>query len=153
MVSSFPNVHIICLIVCVLLSPSLADISTTPENALLIVSFDAFRPEYFQRNITPFINELRNSGVKTDFMRNVFPTKTFTNHFSIATGLYPANHGVVSNELYDLKLKKSLKYGYELFHYNENVLPIWVRSHLARLTQRQTICKWDAIELAKPYKL
>jgi ectonucleotide pyrophosphatase/phosphodiesterase family protein 1/3 len=30
-----------------------------------------------------------------------FPTFTFTNHFSIVTGLYPAFHGIVGNVIYD----------------------------------------------------
>lgn len=94
---------------------------------LLIVSFDGFRPDYLNRNITPTLNEFRNAGVRSEYMRNIFPTKTFVNHFSIATGLYSGVHGVVGNEFYDLKLKRNLNYSYELFHYNEAVLPIWVR--------------------------
>lgn len=72
--------------------------------------------------------EFRNLGVHTSHLLNVFPTKTFTNHFSIATGLYPETHGVLSNELFDLKLQKDFGYSYELFHYNDDVIPIWVRS-------------------------
>ena len=30
-----------------------------------------------------------------------FPTKTFPNHYTIATGLYPAHHGIVENNVYD----------------------------------------------------
>jgi predicted AlkP superfamily pyrophosphatase or phosphodiesterase len=30
-----------------------------------------------------------------------FPTKTFPNHYTIATGLYPQNHGIVENNVYD----------------------------------------------------
>jgi len=31
----------------------------------------------------------------------VFPVKTFTNHYSIATGMYPTRHGLVGNRFYD----------------------------------------------------
>lgn len=41
-------------------------------------------------------------------------------------GLYAENHGVLSNEMYDMKLKKSFKYGYEMFHYSDYTEPIWV---------------------------
>ncbi len=34
----------------------------------------------------------------------VFPTKTFPNHYSIVTGLYPAEHGIVGNSMYDPEL-------------------------------------------------
>lgn len=96
------------------------------DDLLLLISYDAFRPEYFERNVTPFMNDLRKKGTYTEYMRNVFPTKTFTNHHTISTGMYPEEHGVLGNSLYDAKLKKELKYGYELFHYNERIIPIWV---------------------------
>ncbi|XP_037044924.1 ectonucleotide pyrophosphatase/phosphodiesterase family member 5-like isoform X2 [Bradysia coprophila] len=95
------------------------------DNLLLVVSFDAFRPEYFNRDVTPFMNDLRKKGSYTEYLRNVFPTKTFTNHHTISTGMFPEEHGVLGNTLYDAKLKKELKYGYELFHYKEDIMPIW----------------------------
>lgn len=54
--------------------------------ALLVVSLDAFRPEYFRRHVTPFMEQFRKNGGYAPYMQNVFPTKTFVNHFSIATG-------------------------------------------------------------------
>lgn len=63
-------------------------------------------------------------------MKNVFPTKTFTNHYSIATGAYPETHGILGNEVYD-KIKGKLNYGYDLFHLNQSVLPIWTINELA----------------------
>lgn len=59
--------------------------SSIVEPALMIVSYDAFRPEYFQRNVTPFMNGLAAKATRAEYMRNVFPTKTFVNHFTIAT--------------------------------------------------------------------
>lgn len=55
------------------------------EPALLIVSYDAFRPEYFNRSVTPFMNAFRKEGTSASFVYNVFPTKTFVNHHTIAT--------------------------------------------------------------------
>ncbi|XP_055296553.1 ectonucleotide pyrophosphatase/phosphodiesterase family member 5-like isoform X2 [Sitodiplosis mosellana] len=57
-------------------------------------------------------------------MYPVFPTKTFVNHFTIGTGLYPGNHGVLANSVYD-STRGLLNYGFDLFHYNESTLPIW----------------------------
>ena len=37
-------------------------------------------------------------------MEHSFPTKTFPNHYTIATGLHPANHGIISNTMYDEEL-------------------------------------------------
>lgn len=66
--------HIIC-----------SAIPSGAESALLVVSYDAFRPEYLNRNVTPNLNKFRKEGTSAQFMLNVFPTKTFVNHFTIAT--------------------------------------------------------------------
>ena len=34
-------------------------------------------------------------------MQPAFPTKTFPNHYTIVTGLYPGNHGIIENNIYD----------------------------------------------------
>lgn len=57
-------------------------ISTPP---LLLVSMDGFRAEYLTRNLTPTIQKLGQCGVHTPYMRSVYPTLTFPNHYSIVT--------------------------------------------------------------------
>lgn len=54
---------------------------------VIVVSFDGFRYNYFQRTETPNMDIVRDSGVSVQYMRNQFVTKTFPNHMSIATGL------------------------------------------------------------------
>lgn len=90
------------------------------------MSYDAFRNEYFDRGVSNFTNSLRQNSTTAPFMRNVFPTKTFPNHHSIATGVYPGEHGVTGNEFYDFKLQKSFNYSYEMFHYRPEIKPIWI---------------------------
>lgn len=68
---------------------------------LVIISFDGFRDSYLNLNITPTIKNVFDCGTHSKFMIPVFPSKTFPNHYSIATGLYPAWHGIVDNEFYD----------------------------------------------------
>uniref|UniRef100_A0A4X1V675 SMB domain-containing protein n=1 Tax=Sus scrofa TaxID=9823 RepID=A0A4X1V675_PIG len=43
-------------------------------------------------------------GTYTKNMRPVYPTKTFPNHYSIVTGLYPESHGIIDNKMYDPKM-------------------------------------------------
>ncbi|KAJ3341616.1 hypothetical protein HDU93_004518 [Gonapodya sp. JEL0774] len=43
-------------------------------------------------------------------MKPSFPTLTFPNHYTIATGLYPAWHGIVANEFYDPQKKRTFSY-------------------------------------------
>ena len=85
-----------------------------------------YRYDYFNRDVTPFLKNLRTKGIYADYMRNVFVTKTFPNHHTIATGLYVETHGVVDSEFYNQKLNKTIKFSEELYHYDNNILPIWV---------------------------
>lgn len=59
---------------------------------LLIISLDGFRADYLQRNVTPVLSKLAGCGVRAEFTRGIYPTKTFPNHYTIATvGLLCAN--------------------------------------------------------------
>ncbi len=72
-----------------------------PE-ALLLISFDGFRADFLDRYSTPNLDRMIKNGVVADTgMIPAFPTLTFPNHYTIATGLYPANHGIISNTMYD----------------------------------------------------
>lgn len=68
---------------------------------VVIISLDGFRYDYAEKyNAT----HLLNFKVKAEKMIPSFPSKTFPNHYAIATGLYPGNNGLVSNEFYDRSL-------------------------------------------------
>lgn len=73
------------------------------QQKILLVSIDGFRADYMALYNTPNLDEFADQGVTTDYMIPVFPTKTFPNHYSIATGLYVENSGIVSNRMYDPK--------------------------------------------------
>ncbi|TWW79733.1 Ectonucleotide pyrophosphatase/phosphodiesterase family member 2 [Takifugu flavidus] len=70
---------------------------------LIILSVDGFRASYVKRGNTviPNIEKLRTCGTHSPYMRPVYPTKTFPNLYSLATGLYPESHGIVGNSMYD----------------------------------------------------
>ena len=68
---------------------------------LILISMDGFRWDYTERTDTPNFDFLIEKGVRAQSLIPVFPTSTFPNHLSIATGLYPENHGIVSNTMYD----------------------------------------------------
>ncbi|XP_071118759.1 uncharacterized protein [Haliotis cracherodii] len=86
---------------------------TTDYKPLLLISVDGFRADYLQDyNVTPVIKRLSECGVRTPFMRSVYPTKTFPNHYTIVTGLYPESHGIIDNNMYDSELKQ--KFGLKL---------------------------------------
>lgn len=65
---------------------------------VLLVSFDGFRWDYLDRGITPNLDKLIKKGVRAESFRPAFPSKTFPNHLSIITGMYPENHGIILNK-------------------------------------------------------
>ena len=85
--------------------------------------------------VNPTLSKIKESGTYAEYLDNVFVTKTFPNHHSIATGVYPEFHGVLGNNLYDSLHKKELTYGYELWHYSNDILPIWVCSILTLINR------------------
>lgn len=71
------------------------------ENPTLLISFDGFRYDYLDRVDTPHFDSLIAGGVQAEGLIPVFPSNTFPNHYSIATGLYPENSGLTGNTMYD----------------------------------------------------
>lgn len=53
--------------------------------------------------LTPNLNEFyRQGGLRIrDGLVPVFQTKTFPNHYTLVTGRYEENHGIVGNNMYD----------------------------------------------------
>ncbi|HEY5824870.1 MAG TPA: ectonucleotide pyrophosphatase/phosphodiesterase [Cyclobacteriaceae bacterium] len=74
---------------------------------VLLVSFDGFRYDYVSKYNLPHFKELIKQGASAEAMIPSFPSKTFPNHYTIVTGLYPGHHGLVDNQFYDPKLKSS----------------------------------------------
>jgi len=68
---------------------------------LLLISFDGFRADYLTKTETPNFDRLIKNGATADGLIPIFPTKTFPNHYAIATGLYPENNGLIGNNMYD----------------------------------------------------
>ncbi|XP_070556161.1 venom phosphodiesterase CdcPDE-like isoform X3 [Ptychodera flava] len=81
------------------------------KRPLVLLSLDGFRADYLIRNFTPNIAKIANCGVHAPYMRPVFPTYTFPNHYSIATGLFPESHGIIANNMYDPVFRTVFSYG------------------------------------------
>lgn len=70
-----------------------------PSTTLVLISLDGFRWDYHAKAPAPHLRRLMARGVTAERLIPVYPTKTFPNHYSIVTGLYPARHGIVSNNI------------------------------------------------------
>lgn len=71
------------------------------SNYTILISFDAFRWDYPDRGITPNMNIMQKNGVRALSLKPCFPTKTFPNHYTIVTGMYPENHGLIANTFWN----------------------------------------------------
>ncbi|SPQ19046.1 a4d6cfe1-3342-4bb4-aed2-1371cafcd6ef [Thermothielavioides terrestris] len=76
----------------------------------IIISLDGFRADFLNRNLTPRLNAFIKEGVSPLYMLPSFPSVTFPNHYTIATGLYPEAHGVVGNTFWDPTLQEEFYY-------------------------------------------
>lgn len=67
---------------------------------LIVISIDAFRHDFIHRPESKSLRSLAKDGVYGAMIPQ-FPSFTFTNHYSLVTGLYPRDHGMVANRFYD----------------------------------------------------
>ena len=107
------------------------------DNKVLLVSMDGFMNEYLDRNETPNFDRFIAGGVKAEHMIPVFPTKTFPTHWTIATGLYTENHGVIANSFPDPNLDGYFSYGPQDSPNDERWWqgePIWITAENQGLT-------------------
>lgn len=85
---------------------------------VVLISIDGFRHDYAKRfgasNLLLF-------DVRAEGLIPSFPTKTFPNHYTIVTGLYPVHHGLVSNTFYDRNINRV----YEIGNRAEIENPVW----------------------------
>ena len=78
---------------------------------VILISLDGFRPDYLDRVEAPTLRRLADEGVRAEAMVPSFPSKTFPNHYTIVTGLYPEHHGIVANTMYDPEFDASFSMG------------------------------------------
>ncbi|MBQ2248321.1 MAG: alkaline phosphatase family protein [Tidjanibacter sp.] len=67
---------------------------------VVVLSMDAFRYDLADHYDTPTLDSIARVGVYSEIMP-CFPSNTFPNHYSMATGLHPDHHGIVNNTFFD----------------------------------------------------
>lgn len=68
---------------------------------LVMVSIDGFRYDYIEKHQARHLQQIASEGIRAESMIPSFPSSTFPNHYTLATGMYPKNHGIVANSFYD----------------------------------------------------
>lgn len=98
----------------------------------IVLSLDGFRWDYPLKAVTPNLDSIAKCGVKAVSLIPSFPSKTFPNHYTIATGLVPDHHGLINNTFLDEKSNQIFAIGNSQTRNNPVYYggePIWVTAH------------------------
>ncbi|XP_043925564.1 ectonucleotide pyrophosphatase/phosphodiesterase family member 7 [Protopterus annectens] len=99
------------------------------RHKLLLISFDGFRWNYDQDVDTPHIDAFCKDGVRAKYLTPPFLTITSPCHFTILTGKYIENHGVIHNMWFNTETGAKLPYyptqGVSEW-WDNGSLPIWI---------------------------
>ena len=91
----------------------------------VLVSLDGFRASYLPA-AGPALRRLVREGVRAEYLRPVMPSKTFPNHYSLATGLYAESHGIVANSFRDPDSGEVFTMASKEPHWWTGGEPLWV---------------------------
>lgn len=79
------------------------------ERHVLLVSFDGFRSDYADNWDLANFQDISREGASSRGLIPSYPSKTFPNHYTLVTGLYPGRHGLVDNSFYSPPLAASYR--------------------------------------------
>ncbi|MPY74245.1 MAG: alkaline phosphatase family protein [Alphaproteobacteria bacterium] len=68
---------------------------------ILILAFDALRPDMVTPALMPNLCAFADAGYRFPHSRSTFPTETRVNQSAMVTGCYPQRHGIVGNKFLD----------------------------------------------------
>lgn len=99
----------------------------------IMISLDGFHPHYISPKNTPEMHKMMLDDFGAPFMIPSFPSSTFPNHWTLVTGLYPSEHGIVGNTFYDPLLQKQFintnpKFGLDP-EFWQGGEPLWATAH------------------------
>ena len=77
---------------------------------VIVLGFDGFARRYLDEDSVPTFHAVARAGVTGDAMIPSFPTVTFPNFYTLATGLYPSHTGIVNNWFYDPEFDTTFAY-------------------------------------------
>ncbi|KAM4598304.1 ectonucleotide pyrophosphatase/phosphodiesterase family member 7-like [Polymixia lowei] len=100
-----------------------------PRPKLLLISFDGFRWDYDRDVDTPHLDTMATDGVKALYVTPPYLTITSPTHFTLLTGRYIENHGVIHNMWFNTSTSQKLPYYASQFvndWWDNGTLPIWI---------------------------
>jgi len=86
----------------------------TPDSdkrVVILVGLDGFRWDYLEKFQPPNLTRLAREGVRAERMIPAFPSLTFPNFYTLATGLRPERHGIIANTFFDPEFNATFSLG------------------------------------------
>jgi arylsulfatase A-like enzyme len=99
---NFAGPTFIAVLACV--SPQPAQAAGNAEH-VIIIAWDGLRPDMVNATNTPTLNKLAQTGTFFSRHHAVYPSSTEVNGTALATGMYPANNGLIGNWEYRPKIR------------------------------------------------
>jgi predicted AlkP superfamily pyrophosphatase or phosphodiesterase len=121
------------------------------ESTVLLISFDGFRHDYIDKHDLKNFKAFRANGSSAEGLIPCYPSVTFPNHYSIVTGMRPANHGLVDNSFYDSMLNVTYSIGNRDMVSNPKFYggtPLWVLAKQAGIKTASYF--WVGSEVTDP---
>ena len=122
--------------------------SSKNDQVTVIISLDGFRWDYTQWYDTPFLDRMAEEGVEAALIPS-YPSKTFPNHYTLATGLYPDHHGIIGNKFINRATGKKFSLSnrevkHDAHYYGGE--PIWLTAQRQGL--RTAVFYWPGSDVA-----
>nr|XP_046270236.1 ectonucleotide pyrophosphatase/phosphodiesterase family member 7-like [Scatophagus argus] len=99
------------------------------KEKVLLITFDGFRWDYDRDVDTPNLDQMAEDGVKALYVTPPYLTITSPTHFTLLTGRYIENHGVIHNMWFNTTTGEKKPYYQTLFvneWWDNGTLPIWI---------------------------
>ena len=96
----------VCLTSCLALLGTGRIALAAPHTPVLMISIDGMRPDYVTHADEhglriPHLRQFLTSGAYATGVRGIYPTVTYPSHTTLVTGVWPAQHGIVNNLVFD----------------------------------------------------
>ncbi len=78
---------------------------------VVMISIDGFRHDFIKMYDPPFLSSIVKKGIQAQRLTPAFPSKTFPNHYSLVTGMYPGSHGLIANRFKDPEWNENYRLG------------------------------------------
>lgn len=112
---------------------------------VLLLSVGGFKLDYLNLTQCPTLEQLIHSGTVARYVQNSINTASLVNHYSIATGLFPESHGIISSTMFDPTINRVFsRETREESAWWENVHPVW-KDIEKQGRGKSGVCRWPGV--------